>query len=168
MSFTRGRGSTRRILASRLERRSGQARQKIFRPHIGQEVVGADRVAGDARNDATVGPRQHVDQHRASRRLLHALALEDELAVLVDQAGGMPFETSVAIGIAGGDADILPGEGEHEQRKQRILLDRGAPERFVQRIVHLAIAIKIHRGVVGFAGLATRAASPAVSAGPIR
>ena len=45
-----------RILAGRLERCSGQARQEILRAHIGQEVVGADRIASDARNDATVRP----------------------------------------------------------------------------------------------------------------
>ena len=194
-----------RILAGRLERCSGQARQEILRAHIGQEAVGADRIASDARNDATVRPvhaaRQYVHQHGPSR-LLYTLTLEGELAILVDQVGGMSCKARETIGIAGGDADILPGEGEHEQCKQHVVLDRSSSERFMQRIgtkiadhfhalarhlgarlrrlnravlrsgfviarlllgcnrhavadgLHLALAIKIHCGVVRFAGLA--------------
>jgi len=106
-----------RALASRFERGAGQAGQKILRTHIGQEVISADRLAGDARDDAAVRPvlaaRQDIDQHRTSRLLEH-LAVEGELAVLVDQPGGMSREARITIGIARGGADILPGEGEHQ------------------------------------------------------
>ena len=46
----------------------------------------------------------------------------------------MSCKARITIGIAGGDADVLPGEGQHEQRQQRVVLDRSAAERLMQRI----------------------------------
>lgn len=32
------------------------------------------------------------------------------------------------------DADVLPGEGQHQQRHQHLILDRRAAERIVERV----------------------------------
>ena len=45
-----------RVLAGRLQRRPRQAGHELVRAHVRQEAVGADGIAGDASDDAAVGP----------------------------------------------------------------------------------------------------------------
>ncbi len=72
--------------------------------------------------------REHIDQHRANgdpERIL----IESELSMLVEQADRMPREALSAIERpvgAGVDANVLPGEGQHHQRHQHVVLDRSA------------------------------------------
>ena len=85
VSLTRWRGRTGRVLARRLERRTGQAREEFLRAHIGEEPVGADRAAGDERQNArladVLAAGEHIHEHAAGRDA-QPVPVEGELAVL--------------------------------------------------------------------------------------
>src|SRR6185312_9452826 len=82
----------RNILTRGFQRRPGQARQEFVRPHIRQEIVSADDVAGDtgdnAAGRAVLAARQHVDQQGpyGNAQRIH---VEFELALLIEQTRGM-------------------------------------------------------------------------------
>ena len=108
--------------------RDRQDRKSSVR-HIRQEAVSADGIAGDARGDATVRAAltagQHLDQDL--RATWCRVSRSKRASLLPDQPRGVSARAVLAVGIvaiAGGDGDVLAGEGEDEQGKQRVLLDR--------------------------------------------
>jgi hypothetical protein len=116
--------------------------------------------------------RQHVDQGR-TRDLLQRVAIEGEFAVLPDQPRGVSANSRIAVGVAGGDGDVLAGERQHEQPEECVILNRRAGEGFMKG-VGAQVANHFHalarnigpwlrhgpdlvgRGLIGLGGLAFR------------
>ena len=90
----------RRVLARALQCAARQARQEVITAHIRQEVVGADDIAGDARDNAAVGAvlaaRQHLGKDRPCREA-ECVVIEDELALLIEQVHRMASDPAIAV-----------------------------------------------------------------------
>ena len=84
-----------RFLSCCLQCLARQAQQKLFRAHVRQEGVRADRFAGNARDDTAIRhpapARQDINQHGAGSDT-QRFAIKGKLAVLADQPGSMALE----------------------------------------------------------------------------
>nr|BAB16213.1 hypothetical protein [Rhizobium rhizogenes] len=130
----------RRILAGRLKCLPRQAKQEILRAHIREIAIRADGLAGDTRNNTavrhTAAARKHIDQRR-TRSNPQCVDVEGQLAAAVEQPNRMasePLRTEDGVVCTRVDPDVQTGKGEHEERRQRVVLNRCASERLVQRV----------------------------------
>ena len=135
VSLARGRGRTLKARSDLLDPRFRQAAEEVFRRHIADVRVGAEGVAGDARDKPAVASperaREDVGEHLA-RDDAQALGVVREPTALGDRLDELrPGRMRRAIGL---DRDVFGVESKHEQADQGHVVARIDLEALDQRL----------------------------------